>query len=77
MKRIILMACLSLLINSAVKIKDYDMLTVKRTYEKCGQQIWEIEYENNIYIYTDINLPLDSEVVIADCSESIPYIITP
>ena len=42
-----------------------------------AEDVWYIEYKDDVLMYTDINYPLDTEAVLADVSGEVPYIINP
>ena len=60
----------------------YEILTVKSVHEMWSptgdaEDVWYIEYKDDVLMYTDINYPLDTEAVLADVSGEVPYIINP
>ena len=60
----------------------YEILTVKSVHEMWSpsgdaEDVWYIEYKDDVLMYTDIDYPLDTEAVLADVSGEVPYIINP
>ena len=87
-KRIMLVITAIVLVLSAylihVNVKatpevEYDIVTVKSvtTTHTDGKEIntWSIEYDGNIYIYTDLNYPVTTKYLLADISKSFPVIM--
>lgn len=66
----------------AAELPRYEVLTVKSVHDMwspdgTAEPMWYIEYQGDILMYTDVNLPLETERVLADVSGDVPYIITP
>lgn len=60
----------------------YEVLTVKSVHEMWSpsgdtEDVWYIEYKDDVLMYAGISYPLDTEVVLADVSGEVPYIINP
>lgn len=78
---IILIAYMLILFDANVNAKeiengnnnDYAVVTVHSVYD----DIWEIEYGKYVYIYKDLDYPLNTVFIIADVSGDYPVLIEP
>lgn len=68
---IVIIALMCINVNAKETRTDYSVVTVVTVYD----DIWEIEYDGNIYVYENLNFPKDTVYIIADVEGNYPKLI--
>ena len=68
---IIIIVLMSINVNAKETRTDYAVVTVVTVHDN----IWEIEYDDNIYIYENLDYPVDTVYIIADVKGNYPKLI--
>lgn len=75
----LLLVCLVYVNVNATPEIEYDIVTVQSvtTTHNCGREVntWNIEYDGNLYVYTDLEYPVTTKYLLADVSKRYPVII--